>query len=310
MGPDAVEIPQGLENDGPPDHEEYIPPAVPQQETSQETDNNSQGYVPSGDSNDSEGTGNTGGNPAWTPLLEKIPTPFHDEIKPFLSEWDSNFNKVQSQFAPYKPIIEQGIKPEDINQSLQLARLLSANPRLVYDQLAERFGFNSGQGREEETNEEDPEDNEENNFDNPMDDPRLAPFIQQQQQMAEYLQQQQAIQQEQQLQQEIQQEWQSIEKAHGSPIPQDIRAEMIQRAIFIADQKGTEPSLKEGYDSYNAFVNKVRGQKANNTAPQVFGGNGGLPSTPQGITGDMSDEDRINYIAERARILAQNQNSQ
>lgn len=298
-----VEIPQGLENDGPPDHEEYIPPAPIQE---QEVDSSS-----NSDSVENEGTGNTtGGNPAWSPLLEKVPAPFHNEITPFLSEWDKNFEKVQSQYAPYKQIIEQGIKPEDINNSLQLAQLINANPRLVYDQLAQRFGYNSGQGHEEDTNEDDPDDDEdENNFTNPMDNPQLRPYIEQQQQMAEYLERQQAEQRERQLDNEIQQEWNAIEKSHGSSIPQDIKSEMIRRAVWIADQKGTEPSLKEGYDDYNAFVTKIRGQKANNSAPQVFGGNGGLPSTPQGIHGDMTDEERRDYIAKRAEFLA-NQNSQ
>lgn len=302
----AVEIPQGLENEGPPSHSEYIPPVV-----SAEPSTETFGQEPVGtEGSNSEGTGNkTGHNPAWNPIFEKIPEPFHKEITPYLSDWDKNFEKVQSQFAPYKSFVDQNVSPEAINNSLQLAQLINANPRLVFDQLGARFGFNSGQGQEEVGgDEDDPQDQETDPIDNPLDDPRLKPFIERQQQMESYLQQQQQKEDEQRLNQSIQQEWQNIEKSHGSPIPQDIKAEMIKRAIWIADNNGSEPDLKAGYDDYNAFVTRVRGQKANNTAPQVFGGNGGLPSSPNGISADMSDQQRIDYIAERARILNESNN--
>lgn len=307
MSDGPVEIPQGLENSGPPSHEEYIPPAVSSDDNSTEE----YGQVSSdSEENNSEGTGKTGYNPAWKPIYEKIPEPFHKEISPFLSEWDKNFEKVQSQFAPYKSFVDNGIAPEAINNSLQLAQLINANPRLVYDQLGERFGFARGQGQEEVDGEEgeDNEGAEEGDYGNPLDDPKLKPFIERQQQMEQYLQQKEQEEQERQLDISIQNEWNAIEKSHGSRIPEDIKTEMIQRAIWIADEKGTEPSLKEGYDAYNAFVSRVRGQKANSTAPQVFGGNGGLPSSPNGITAKMSDQERIDYIAERARILNESNN--
>jgi len=303
--PESSEIPQGLEDQGPPDHQEYIPPApvddnnnVPEPESNQ-GDPNSQGT--------SEPTGH---NPNWNPLLEKLPNAFHDPVKEYLGQFDKNFERVQSQYAPYKPFIERNIAPEAIDNSLKLAQLISSNPRVVYDQLAARFGFNSGQGQQEvEDDDEDNEDNSEQQFANPMDDPRLKPIIESQQQMQAYLQQQQQMELERQTEQQIAQEWQSIEKKHGSPIPQDVKAEMIRRAIWIADEKGTEPNLIDGYNDYNQFVMRVRGQKANNTAPQVFNGNGGVPSAPSGITGDMTEEQRLEYIARRAEALAKNQNS-
>lgn len=305
-----VEIPQGLENSGPPSHEEYIPPA----ESTDESSSVEYGQDSSNDSQEStsEGTGKTGYNPAWTPIFEKIPKPFHEEITPFLSEWDKNFEKVQSQFAPYKSFVDNGVAPEAINNSLQLAQLINANPRLVYDQLGERFGFAGGQGQEEvdDDGEETNSDGEENTDDlgNPLDNPQLKPFIERQQQMEQYLAEQQRMQEERELEQSIQNEWRSIEQSHGSSIPQDIKTEMIQRAIMIADRTGKEPSIKEGYDDYNRFVARIRGQKANNAAPQVFGGNGGLPSSPNGITADMSDQQRVDWIAERARHLNESSN--
>lgn len=298
MSDQMPEIPQGLENDGPPDHSEYVPPAP-------EPEVNSQNSAP--EVQRTEGTGDDESekfNPAWNPLLEKIPTPFHKEVAPYLKEWDSNYNKVQSQVTPFKPFIEQGVTPESIQQSLRLAQMIQANPRAIYDELGNRFGFaTSGQGQE--VDEDDDEDEDTDGIDNPLDNPALAPILQRQQQMEEYLAEQVRVQQERELDQQIQNEWQSLEKKHGSPIPQDIKAEMVRRSLWIADQKGEnyEPRIEDGYNDYNAWVNRVRAQKANNSAPEVFNGTGGVPSTPTGITGDMTDEQRIAYIAQRAAAL-------
>lgn len=307
MSAGIPEIPQGLENQGPDDHQEYIPPAT----VTEDNSGAGEGFETSGNvgnGSDSTDTG-TGYNPAWSPLLEKIPTPFHEEIRPFLSDWDKNFNKVQSQYAPYKTFVDNQVAPESIENSLKLAQLINANPRLVYEQLGERFGFASGQGQNEveETNEEDNEFSD-GDFTNPLENPALKPYIERQEQMIAWVEQQEAQKQEFAIQQEIQNEWSQIESTHGSPIPQNVKTEMIKRAIFIADAENREPNIIDGYNDYNRFVAQVRGQRANNTAPQVFSGNGGVPSTPTGITGDMTDEQRINYIAERAKSLNQNTN--
>lgn len=110
--------------------------------------------VPAGDNS---GGDSNGFNPAWSPLLEKLPDEFHGMIAPTLKEWDQNFQRVQSQFSPYKDFAEQGVDPAQITASMQLAKVIQENPRLVYDKMVEYYGDewginNSGQGVVEQGN--------------------------------------------------------------------------------------------------------------------------------------------------------------
>lgn len=311
MSDQVPEIPQGLENDGPPDHSEYIPPAPSPEPQAQDNQNNvpeTQRSAGTGDNDSDSDNSDIKFNPAWNSLLDKIPTPFHKEVAPFLKKWDSDYNSVQSQFAPYKPLIEQGVTPDSIQNSLRLAQMIQANPRAIYDELGQRFGFATPSGQGQEVDEDDEEDENTDGIENPLDNPALAPYIERQQQMEQYLAEQERHRYEQELDREIQNEWNQIEKNHGSPIPQEIKAEMVRRSLWVADQKGDgyEPKLIDGYNDYNNWVNRVRAQKANNSAPEVFNGTGGVPSTPNGITADMTQEQRVAYIAERAKALNSN----
>src|SRR5690349_15512817 len=82
-------------------------------------------------------------NPAWNAVLEPLPQEFHKQVMPKLQEWDDNFAKVQSDFAPYKPLLDNNVRFEDIQKAFSLVDLINSNPRAVWDQLGQRFGFNS-----------------------------------------------------------------------------------------------------------------------------------------------------------------------
>lgn len=250
-------------------------------------------------------------NPAWKEVYDLLPAEFHPLIRPKLASWDDNFAKVQSQYAPYKPLLERGIPMEAIDTSIQFANLLNSNPRAVYDELGKRFGF-GGQGQQQvEEEDQDDEGELENAFEeNDLSkNPQFAQLQQAYQQLEQRIQQEDRQRYEYQLQQqavqEINSEWAAIEQKTGA-LPQDVKAEIIRRSIFIADQKGPNavPSIQEGYADYANFVSRVRNQRANNQAPDVMPGNGGMPSAKKPM-GKMTSEEFEDHIAAMAKALAE-----
>jgi len=253
-------------------------------------------------------------NPAWNAVLEPLPQEFHKQIMPKLQEWDNNFAKVQSDYAPYKPLLENNVKFEDVRKAFQLVDLINANPRAVYDQLAQRFGFNSGQGQQqiEDNKEDDPQDI--GNPDGQFDITKHPQFIALQQQVEQFNQfqqnQTQALQrqqEEQRVQTEINNEFAALESRVGK-LNDDVKAEVIRRAIAIGDARGDGNFfIEEGYRDYATWVNRVRNSRANANAPTVMPGNGGQPNQKKSF-GLMSEDEQVDRIAEMARKLAEGQN--
>lgn len=99
----------------------------------------------------------SGGNPAWSELLDALPGGLHGIVKPHLEKWDKGveqrFQTVQSRYQPYQPLIEQGRTPEELMQGYQLMQMIATNPRQFYDRMTEHYasewGLNSGQGQGE-----------------------------------------------------------------------------------------------------------------------------------------------------------------
>lgn len=250
-------------------------------------------------------------NPAWQEVYDLLPAEFHPMIQPKLKAWDDNFAKVQSQYSPYKPLLEKNVPYEAINTSLEFANLLNANPRAVYEELGKRFGFSEqGQQQVEEKKPVEPE-LPDGGFE-PQDlskNPQFAQLQQAYQQLEQRIQQEDQQRQEYQLQQQVQaevnSEWQQLESKVGQ-LPPDIKAEIIRRSIFIADQKGpnTIPMIEEGYRDYAGFVSRVRNQRANAQAPDVLAGNGAMPSAKKPM-GQMSSDEFEDHIAAMAKALAE-----
>ena len=96
----------------------------------------------------------TGFNPAWEPLREAIGEDFFNtHAMPVLKGMDesahtriTNLNNELKSFEGFKPFVEQGLTPQAIQQSMELAQLIEANPQQVYDFLGQHLGV----AREEE----------------------------------------------------------------------------------------------------------------------------------------------------------------
>lgn len=134
------------------------------------------------DSTDSQGQtgdigqqaqGNNGFNPAFTPLLNDIPQDLHSKVLPHLQEWDkgvaAKLNKVQQGYEPWKPIIDMGVTPENVQIGLNLINLLEQQPETLYRALVDYYHFgdqqqqgapgqgqNTGNQQQQQQQEEDP----------------------------------------------------------------------------------------------------------------------------------------------------------
>lgn len=101
------------------------------EETSQGSETGEE-VLPVAETNENESEGGNALNPAWSPLLEKLPTSLHSMVTPELQKWDQNFqskvNEVHSQYAPYKDYLEQQITPEQLNYALQVAEAIEKRP--------------------------------------------------------------------------------------------------------------------------------------------------------------------------------------
>lgn len=87
-------------------------------------------------------------SPHWNKVLSAIPAEFHEAIIPTLREWDGGvtrkFQEIHKQyedFKPYEQFVKQGLDPEFVQQSVQLANELQADPRNTVSRINEAWNL-------------------------------------------------------------------------------------------------------------------------------------------------------------------------
>lgn len=80
-------------------------------------------------------------NPALAELYDILPKSLHGMVQPVLDKWQSGVDQEFEKIAPYRKFADSGVNADIIEASLQLASEISSNPRAVYDELAERYGW-------------------------------------------------------------------------------------------------------------------------------------------------------------------------
>jgi hypothetical protein len=222
--------------------------------------------------------GDNGFNPAWNPLLEKLPTEFHHIVAPTLREWDTGvqkrFEQVQSKFKPYEQFAEQNVAPDDIQVAMQVANLLQTNPRFVYDKMMEQYGeewgLNSDQGFADEGTDEFETDENGQVYDLEND-----PRFQQTQQQLQALTQLQQAQIEQQAREkidaEINRDFEAVSQKHGQLSQEDID-------MIISVSLSQQVPLTQAADKVFSYRGVQQAQQQQNSLPNVVPPGGGMPS--------------------------------
>lgn len=174
--------------------------------------------APFGEGGEGGYTGGTGGgNPAWQEFLEAVPQEYHEKVTPVLEKWDKGvnerFEKVQSDYAPWKSIIQNGHDPETTQFALNLLSQINEDPKMVYDAIGNHFGLTAkevkdviagqGQGEPNSGREGDPYD------------ARFAAIEQQNQTMARILLKQREAEEAAREDAKLDQELSQLRKTHG-----------------------------------------------------------------------------------------------
>ncbi len=74
-------------------------------------------------------------HPAHEKLLAELPEAWHAKVTPHLQEQDRYFQQQLEKYTPYKQFVEEGVDPNFITQSMQLAKAISQDPLTVHTNL-------------------------------------------------------------------------------------------------------------------------------------------------------------------------------
>lgn len=242
------------------------------------------------------------GNPAWKPFLDVVPTAFHKQVEPVLREWDTNFtnklNQVQSQYAPFKPFLDQQVQPEQLQQGLQLMKMIQENPRVFYDRMTQHYGnewgLNSGQGTDEDDDAFDLDDQEQNYGQlSPQQQQELEQLRNQQTTIAAYLAQDLEAKEMAKHEAQVDTEFNQVKEKYG-----DLTPDHVDAIVSMAIQSGS--TVVEAADKLFKFT-PAPNQQAQRTVPRVVAPNGGVPTAPP-----VKPKTRNERVALVARVLAEN----
>lgn len=243
----------------------------------------------------------SGINPAWSPMLEALPTQLHHLVTPHLTQWDKNFQtevqKAQQAYEPWKPLAESGISPEIAHGILNL---MNTNPQALVENMINYYGLDLGQGQQ----------NPEGTPNSPLDvldlDQIQDPNAQQQFDITQHPQFQQLQLQVQQFQDYFaQQEQQKIQERANAEIDAEIaeikkaHPDVDEKALimFAANTPGIE-NMQQAYDSMVAYNQQVLQSRPTLGAPPVLAPGGGTPAAPTADVAHMDRKDTRNLVAQ------------
>lgn len=263
-------------------------------------------------------------NPAWAAILEKIPVALHPMIKPALKDWDrgvsakfqehaaarKEWETAQAQYEPYKQIIDQGIDPQFLQQSMQAAFMLRQNPVAFLENLKQTL---VARGQYQEAAAVQQKQDEVSGQQPGQQAPYVDEYDQRLQQQSQQIEQMQQLFEQQQAQQEyntayaqtqqqIENDFSTIERTIGQSLPDIIKEESLKRAIALGQQQGREVSVVEGFRDYQRFMLATRQARA--AAPKVISPTGHIPAPVQKDPTELTLEDRKNMLPDILQRLA------
>lgn len=242
-------------------------------------------------------------NPAWSELLGVVPEQLHSQITPHLSKWDNNFqtkiNEVHSQYEPWKPIIEQGATPDDVNYALGLLNALSENPQEVIKALTEWAGAESSteqQGQFNQTQQQvDP------NEDPILSHPKVREMQQALETMAQVMLSQREQEQQAQADTELAEDLTSLREKYKEQ--GDFDEEFVLTLAANSDKfdfNALENAVQKYYEKRDQILSTKR-----QPGPPVLGSGGAIPAQMPDMK-KASDVERRQMIASMLTQAQQN----
>lgn len=255
-----------------------------------------------------------GGNPSLAELYEVLPKSLHSLVEPVIEKWQQGIDQEFESIAPYRKFVDAGIDPDIIGASLELAQQISTNPKAIYDELAERYGWRQAEqmmqaavGVSKAVEEDDTDsffgDNELE--ENPVNAELAALRAEMQQLRAERDQElESAI--EENYEYEISTSMEVLTDEHG-----DFDQQAVLRRAMILSEEYPDAEVPQligaAFEQYNDELDRMRAQVgAVKRAPRVAGGTGnsGLPA-PEPVV-YKTKEDRVAAIEAIAKQFLNN----
>lgn len=253
-------------------------------------------------------------NPSLQELYEVLPKSLHGLVEPVVNKWQQGIDQEFESIAPYRRFMDAGIDPDIIGASLELAQQISTNPKAIYDELAERYGWkqaeqmmqqavetsNAVKGLESDDFFADPDaENEELN-------PEIAALKAEIEAMKNEREMERESAQEANFEYEISTSMDVLAEEYG-----DFDQEaVLRRAMILADEypDAEIPQLiGAAFEQYSTELDRMRAQiGATRRAPRVAGGSGNssLPA-PEPVV-YKTKEDRIAAIEAIAKQFLEN----
>lgn len=210
-----------------------------------------------------------GGHPAWKEILDTLPTSLHPIVTPALEKWDhgvqERFQQVQSKYDPYKQYVENNVNPQDIDKSLQIARMIETDPQGFYQRMGQ---YLNPKGQQDQGQQEDEDDYDISGEDAP--DPRLQTMEQNQQVLAQALQAIMQKEADQKAEAQLDADLKSLREKHG-----DFDEEFV---LSYAASNGGD--LNAAVGKYIQIVAGAKGAPApGSNLPPVVSPSGATPSS-------------------------------
>ena len=234
-------------------------------------------------------------NPAWDELFDVLPKSLHGMVKPVLDKWQGGIDSEFEKFGAYRKFADAGVNPEVIEASMELARQVSTNPKAIYDELAERYGWQQAQAMVEQAADNLEEADEEDIFEGDEDaSSEFKALRAELDSLKSNIASQEEAAEQATLNNEIEA---SLASLSGDSGDFDQEA-VVRRAMLLADDypdASIGQLIQAGYEQYSGELEKMRSTVKK--SPRVAGGSANKsPAAP--VKTLNTREDRINAIEE------------
>jgi hypothetical protein len=256
----------------------------------------------------------SGGHPAWDEILNTIPEVLRPQVRPALERWDKGvqeqFQKVHQQYDPlkqYQSYADQKVEPDQINTALEIYRILNENPKLLYQQMQEHFGFGvapSGQGQTGEMDlGEFGDQSQAPKIPDLAQDPRFQQLAQTQEQMAAAFQAQQQQMAEREADIWLNQRTSQIEATFAKKNIQPDMGYILTVASTEAQKTGDyDAALINASRAYETLYNRIASRPtANSSAPIVMSPGGAAPASNTPTIDSLNEKQRRELGAQMLR---------
>lgn len=238
---------------------------------------------------------NSGINPAWEPIREKLGDAHFQLIQDELGKWDQGVNKrfetLNQQFAPYK---ELGT-PEELTNYKNIIEQMDSNPEAMYEALGNFLQENGRMPSKQEA--QDIADDIDEEASSSEIDPRLEELAQGQEQIRQFLEAQQEAEIQAQAESELNAEIVDLESSRG--YSKDDMQEIIRTAAFLSSQSDKIVPLSVAADQFDALRERIlTTPRPGDSAPRLLPTSGGNAAAAQNKSvGSLSRNETQDMIA-------------